>query len=131
MREWKCARCLEQINIFVPDSEKKYIIDGDKIFCSKTCCSAHKQFIPLKLSKDGRPSKYKKGKSKPKKESIFKCFHCNEEWTFLTWDKLCHGCRDKMSNQNQIRIKQGEFLTDLIGGLTSEQRSLIRLTKIN
>lgn len=129
-RNWCCERCDEPINIFVPDNERKFIIDGDKIFCGPTCKSAYKQFIPLKISKDGSGrSKYKKGKPKEKREPKFKCFHCDKETTFMTWNKLCSTCRDKFTAINRSRIEHGEIL-ELIGGLTNEQRSLIRLTNI-
>ena len=47
MREWKCSRCQDPINILVPDSERKFVIEGDNIFCGPTCRSAYKQHIPV------------------------------------------------------------------------------------
>ena len=130
-REWCCERCKDPINIFVSDIEKTYVLDGDKIFCGVHCRSAYRDYIPVKLSKTGGASKYKKIKKQQKETVKFKCFHCTKEYTFMTWDKLCSNCRDTLAATNRRRQEQGEFITDLIGGLTNEQRSLIRLSKIN
>ena len=129
-REWCCERCKDPINIFVPDTEKVYVLDGDKIFCGVHCRSAYREYIPVKLAKTGGAVKYKKQKQMKKESAKFKCFHCNKESNFMTWDKLCSYCRDTMSTINQRRVEQGEFITGLVGNLTNEQRSLIRLTNI-
>jgi len=130
-REWCCERCKDAINIFVPDHEKKYVIDGDKIFCGTHCRQAYRDYIPVKLARGGGPSKYKKVKHQQKEAAKFKCFHCNRESNFMTWDKLCSYCRDSMSRMNHDRLCSGEFITGLVGDLTNEQRSQIRLSKIN
>lgn len=129
-RNWCCDRCKESINIYNLESEGNYVIDGGNIFCSNTCKSAFKQHIPLRLNKEKKPIKYGKSKQKEKIQNKFKCFNCNKESNFMTWDKLCSGCRDTFNSINRRRIEMGEVL-DLIGGLTNEQRSLIRLSKIN
>ena len=129
-REWCCERCKDPINIFVPDTEKKYVLDGDQIFCGIHCRSAYKDHIPVKLAKNGKAIKYKKAKHQQKDKAKFKCFHCSTEYDNLTFDKLCPHCSKNMANTNRLRQGQGEFLA-LVGSLTNEQRSLIRLSKIN
>lgn len=130
-REWYCERCKDPINIFVPDTEKRYVLDGDKIFCGTHCRSAYRNYIPVKLSRDGTASKYKKVKHQQKETVKFKCFHCGNETTYMTHDKLCNRCAPQMVGINNARKEQGEYITGLIGGLTNEQRSLIRLSKMN
>ena len=79
-REWKCFRCQDPINIFVDDKDKKYIIEGDKIFCSNHCCSYAKQHIPVDPVKKKINDFKKKGSSKKIKkikEPLFKCFRCD------------------------------------------------------
>ena len=65
-REWCCERCKDPINIFVPDTEKVYVLDGDKIFCGVHCRSAFREYIPVKLAKTGGAIKYKKQKQMKK-----------------------------------------------------------------
>ncbi len=130
-REWCCERCKDPINIFVPDTERKYVLDGDKIFCGTHCRSAYRDYIPVKLSRTGNAVKYKKAKQQQKETVIFKCFHCGNETTFMTFNKLCNRCAPEMAGINNARKEQGEFIPDLVGGLTNEQRSLIRLSKMN
>ena len=116
-RNWCCVRCDEPINIFVPDNERKFIIDGDKIFCGPTCKSAYKQFIPKDLSRKKISQlkkvgpKDSKGKSKP----LYKCFKCDNTTHYLTWDRLCTICRDK---------------DEYSGSLTAAQKTEIRLYQI-
>ena len=117
-REWKCSRCQDPINIFVSDEDKKYIIEGDKIFCSKHCCSYAKQYIPVDPVKKKINDFKKKGSSKKIKkikEPLFKCFRCDHVQGYMTWDKLCSSCRDEVP----------------FSELTNEYKSLIRLQKIN
>lgn len=117
-REWKCFRCQDPINIFVDDKDKKYIIEGDKIFCSKHCCSYAKQYIPVDPVKKKINDFKKKGSSKKIKkikEPLFKCFRCDHVQGYMTWDKLCSSCRDEVP----------------FSELTNEYKSLIRLQKIN
>ena len=117
-REWKCFRCQDPINIFVSDEDKKYIIEGDKIFCSKHCCSYAKQYIPVDPVKKKINDFKKKGSSKKIKkfkEPLFKCFRCDHVQGYMTWDKLCSSCRDEVP----------------FSELTNEYKSLIRLQKIN
>lgn len=116
-REWKCFRCQDKINIFVRDEDRKFIIEGDKIFCSKTCCSYAKQYIPVDPIKKKINDFKKKGSSakiKKQKEPLFKCFNCEQVYGFLTWDKLCPNC-----------------ISDIKHSITNEFKSLIRLHKIN
>lgn len=118
-REWVCSRCKDPINIFVEDKDKKYIIEGDKIFCSKHCCSYAKQHIPVDPVKKKINDFKKKGSSKKikkSKEPLFKCFKCERVRGHLTWNKLCSYCEDEASEK---------------GELTNEFKSLIRLQKIN
>ena len=130
-REWKCKRCECEINIHVPDAERTFVIDGENIFCGKICLSAYKAYVPVRLSRTKAPVKAKKKTHQKKENAIFKCFHCTSEFNYMTFDKLCPRCRSTMSYQNQMRIDQGEFITGMVGELTNEQRSQIRLSKIN
>ena len=117
-REWKCSRCQDPINIFVSDYDKKYIIEGGKIFCSNHCCSYAKQHIPVDPVKKKINDFKKKGSSKKikkLKEPLFKCFRCDRVQGYMTWDKLCSSCRDEVP----------------FSELTNEYKSLIRLQKIN
>lgn len=117
-REWCCKRCKEPINIFVPDSERKFVIDGENLFCGKTCKSAYKQHIPIdparkklnQLKKHG-PKKLKE-KSKP----LYKCFKCEHTTHFMTWNKLCSRCEDKMYDE--------------VGSISNVEKSQIRLYQI-
>lgn len=129
-RKWECLRCKDPINIFVPDLEKRYVLDGDKIFCGTHCRTAHREHIPLKLARTGSVVKYKKPKTIQKEKVKFKCFHCYNEYENLPFDKLCPSCSKSMASINNQRQEQGEFLV-LNGNLTTEQRCLIRLSKIN
>lgn len=132
-RVWECKRCLEPINIHVPDEDRKFLIEGGDIFCGVTCKNAYKQHIPLRLNRDNKPVKRAKQKKKEEKKQkvIFKCFSCNKERDYLPFDKLCPSCYDKLASENKARQDRGEFITGLVGSLTNEQRSLIRLSKIN
>lgn len=132
-RVWECKRCKEPINIMVPDDERTFINDGGDIFCGVTCKHAYAHYIPLRLSKDNKPVKRLKHKRKEEKKQsvIFKCFSCNKEFNYLPFDKMCPTCYTKMANENRLRQEQGEFITGLVGSLTNEQRSQIRLSKIN
>lgn len=117
-REWKCFRCQDPINIFVSDEDKKYIIEGDKIFCSKHCCSYAKQHIPVDPVKKKINDFKKKGSSKKIKqikEPLFKCFRCDRVRSYMTWDKLCGHCKDEVPYSE----------------LTNEYLASIRLHKIN
>ena len=95
MREWKCSRCQDPINILVPDSERKFVIEGDKIFCGPTCRSAYKQHIPVCpiRKKQNRLKRENKKKTTVKKETFYKCFTCENTFGFMTWDKLCPDCK--------------------------------------
>lgn len=117
MREWKCCRCGDPINILVPDNERKFEIDGDKIFCGLTCKSAYKRFIPKNLARKKISHlkkvgpKNSKGKSKP----LYKCFKCDNTTHNLTWNRLCPICRDK---------------DEYSGSLSEAQKTEIRLYQI-
>lgn len=131
-RKWECKRCCDPINILVQDDKRKFVIDGENIFCGRHCMMAYREHIPVKLAKNKSAVKYKKASNKKEKDSsIFKCFSCNSEYNYMTWDKFCPECRDSKAKENQARINTGEFLTNLVGGLTNEQRSIIRLSKIS
>ena len=135
---FSCKRCLVPINVLVPDSERTFINDGGELFCSKSCRTNYRLHIPLDPSRVGKTSKFRKlnekrkhvESSKKKTQVIFKCFVCNNETTVMTHDKLCSRCSSRMYRENQERVSQGEKL-QLIGGLTNEQRSQIRLSKMN
>ena len=116
-RNWCCVRCDEPINIFVPDNERKFIIDGDKIFCGPTCKSAYKQFIPKDLARKKISQLKKVGPkdSKSKSKPLYKCFKCDNTTHYLTWDRLCTICRDK---------------DEYSGSLTAAQKTEIRLYQI-
>ena len=137
-REWKCKRCMEPINIFVPDDQRTFINDGGDLFCGKSCKTNYKLYIPLDPSRVGNTSKFRKiderrkhiENSKKKVQVVFKCFVCNNETSVMTHDKCCSRCSSRMYKENQERVSQGEKL-QLVGGLTNEQRSLIRLSKMN
>lgn len=109
MREWKCTRCQDQINILVPDSERKFVIDGEHIFCGPTCRSAYKQHIPIdpvrkkqnRLKRDNKKKTLKNGK---KKEAFYKCFNCENVLSYMTWDKVCPECK-KIDGINLNNIK--------------------------
>ena len=117
-REWKCFRCQDKIDIFVSDQDKKYVIEGDKIFCSKHCCSYAKQHIPVDPVKK-KINNFKKNGSSKKikkiKEPLFKCFRCERVQGYLTWDKFCGHCKNDVSSSE----------------LTNDYLSSIRLHKIN
>ena len=110
-KEWKCTRCLEPINILVPDSEVKYIIDGGNIFCGKSCKTNYNLHIPLNPAKVGKTSKFRKiqdkkrATNKKSSNAIFKCFVCNTERNTMTFDKSCPSCYKKFASENQTLLQ--------------------------
>ena len=121
-RKWECHRCKDPINILAPDSEKRYVIDGDKIFCCKRCKMEHAAYIPvdparkkLNVSKKHRSQKHKEAWRTP----IFKCFNCEHETNIMTHDKLCPRCARHWFIDNPGEAMNNAF------------KSLIRLSKMN
>lgn len=111
-REWKCKRCEEPINILVLDSERKFKIDGENIFCGIQCLKAFKSYIPVSLAKVKTKEKRSPKLKKITRKSEYKCFNCGKIYSNLTWNKMCSVC---FSSEKD---------------LTNEKLSNIRLSKL-
>lgn len=107
-REWKCKRCNDDINILVPDEERKFVIDGEYIFCGKSCLQMHNHYIPVdpvrkkqNQLKKNKPKKNKRLLSKP----LYKCFNCETTLERLPWNNLCPECsKNPDANMYNIRM---------------------------